>query len=144
MDHFTQNWKIQCLFIPRKELTNCHCLTNPTHPHRRHIEEKKNPRCFFVKTEFNVKLQPPTWKVSTNVSVCLKLWWQRWSKTGGSIFSCPLFSASALWNSRIPLSWTFKDGSWPAFFTGTLTSAACIASLEQMQPEENKAGRPGG
>lgn len=43
-----------------------------------------------------------------------------------------------------PLSWTFKDGSWPAFFTGTLTPAACVASLEQMQPEENKAARPGG
>lgn len=43
-----------------------------------------------------------------------------------------------------PPFWVFKDCSWPAFFTGTLTPAACAASLEQMQPEENKASRPGG
>lgn len=43
-----------------------------------------------------------------------------------------------------PPSWTFKDCSWPAFFTGTLTPAVCAASLEQMPPEENKASRPGG
>lgn len=43
-----------------------------------------------------------------------------------------------------PPSWTFKDCIWPASFTGTLTGAAYAASVEQMQPIENKASRPGG
>lgn len=66
------------------------------------------------------------------------------AKTDRSIFSRPPLRVLALRKSRIPLFWTFKDCSWLAFFTGTLTPAACVASLEQMQPEENKAGRPGG
>lgn len=58
----------------------------------------------------------------------------------------PLSSSQCLSLAEVsyPPSWTFKDCSWPAFFTGTLTPAASIASLEQMRPEENKASRPGG
>lgn len=58
----------------------------------------------------------------------------------------PLSSSQCLSLTEFPYppSWTFKDCSCPAFFTGTLTPAACAASLDQMQPEENKASRPGG
>lgn len=87
----------------------------------------------------------PTVDMLAQVSHCLSETAQA-KVIGDRKIHLPLSSSRCLSLTEFPYppSWTFKECSWPAFFTGTLTPEACAASLEQMQPEENKACRPGG